>query len=97
MPAFPMSLSIPHNINHQAIPPEFWHSHFGLQSASFNPSLIHQNVIPAYKLPTFQAFLSQYMGLGIFNYQHNVAVAPGISPQSSNSKDSPTMEAEKNL
>lgn len=93
---FQMPLTIPHNMTH---PTEFWPQNFPLHS-TFNPSLLHQNLLPPYKMPNFHAFLTQYMGLnnlGIFNYPQNLTVTSRISPPLNNSpKESPTqIDAEK--
>lgn len=72
MPDFqlPMTLN-PHNLGHPGIQTEFWSPNFGLHPTLLPPttSLLHQNILPAYKIPNFHAILSQYMGLnslGIF-------------------------------
>lgn len=103
LPEFPIPLTIPHNIAAAAAhSTEFWPQNFPLHS-TFSPSLLHQNLLPAYKMPNIHAFLTQYMGLnnlGIFNYPQSLGVGPRISPpmmnNNSSPKESPTLhEAEK--
>lgn len=96
LPEFQIPLSIPHNLTH---PAEFWPQNFPIQS-TFNPALLHQNLLPPYKMPNFHAFLTQYMGLnnlGIFNYPNNFSLSSRVSPPANSPKDSPThlTEAEK--
>lgn len=98
LPEFSIPLSLPHNIAAAAAAhsTEFWPQNFPLHT-TFNPALLHQNLLPAYKMPNIHAFLTQYMGLnnlGIFNYPHNLGVGPRISPtminNSTSSKASPS-------
>lgn len=94
MSDFQLPISIPHNMPH---PAEFWPPNFSLHS-TFNPNLLHQNMMPPYKIPNFHAFLTQYMGLnnlGIFNYPQNLSMSR-ISPSPNSPKESPThTDAEK--
>lgn len=97
MGEFPIPLAIPHNIAAAAAAAhssEIWSQNFPLHGA-FNPALLHQSLLPAYKMPNIHAFLTQYMGLnnlGIFNYPHSLGVGSRISPtiinSSAGSKDS---------
>lgn len=98
LPEFPIPLALPHNIAAAAVAhsTEFWPQNFPLHT-SFNPALLHQNLLPAYKMPNIHAFLTQYMGLnnlGILNYPHGLSVGPRISPTIINSggssKESPS-------
>lgn len=104
MSEFQLPHPLQHQMSHQVIPSEFWPPGFGIHPP-FNPSLLHQNIMPNYKLPNIQAILSQYMGnLGFFAYPQNLSVpqtvaaaaistAGGsrVSPAHSGSpKDSPT-------
>lgn len=95
MPEFSLPLSIPHNMPH---PAEFWSPGFPLHS-SFNPNLLHQNIMPPYKIPNFHAFLTQYMGLnnlGIFNYPQNLSMTRMTPPPNNSPRESPThIEADK--
>lgn len=94
---FPIPLTLPHNIAAAAAhSSEFWGQNFPLHP-TFNPALLHQNILPSYKMPNIHAFLTQYMGLnnlGIFSYPHNLGVGPRISPtmmsNSTSSKESPS-------
>lgn len=95
LPEYPMPLSIQHNIAAAADVGQFWPQNFPLHS-TFSPSLLHQNLLPAYKMPNIHAFLTQYMGLnnlGIFNYPQGLGVGPRISPPMINNspKESPTL------
>lgn len=97
IPEYPMQIAIPHNIAAAAThSPEFWPQNFPFNAAAaFNPAWLHQNLqlLPAYKNPHISAFLSQYMGLGIFNYPQNLAIGSRISPPMLNSspKESPPL------
>lgn len=88
MPDYQIPLSIPHSMSH---PTEFWPQNFPLHS-TFNPALLHQNLIPPYKMPSFHAILTQWglNNLGLFNYPQNLSMASRISPPMNSPKDSPT-------
>lgn len=78
-----------HNMAH--IPPEFWQPNLAMHPSPFHPSLLHQNIMPNYKIPHIQAILSQYMGnLGLFSYPHNLSAA-GPSAAGSGLRVSPTI------
>lgn len=102
---FPIPLAIPHNIAAAAAhSTEFWPQNFPLHS-TFSPALLHQNLLPAYKMGInnhVHAFLTQWglNNLGIFNYPQGLGVGPRISPpminNNSSPKESPTLhDAEK--
>lgn len=95
MPDFQIPLSISHSMTH---PAEFWPQNFPLHS-TFNPALLHQNLMPQYKVPNFHAFLTQWglTNLGLFNYPQNLSMASRISPPINSPKDSPPahMDADK--
>lgn len=103
LPDFSIPLSIPHNIAAAAAhSTEFWPQNFPLHP-TFSPSLLHQNLLPTYKMPNIHAFITQCMGLnnlGIFNYPQSL-VGPRISSpimmnNNSSPKGSPTdHDAEK--
>lgn len=99
LPEFPIPSSIPHNLAAPAAAhsTEFWPQNLSLHS-TFNPSLLHQNLSPAYKMLNFHAFLIQYMrlnNLGTFGYPQRLGIAPHINPAmiyfNANSKESPKL------
>lgn len=100
LPEFPIPLSIPHNLAAAATaahPTEFWPQNLSLHS-TFNPSLLHQNLSPAYKMLNFHASLLQYMrlnSLGTFGYPQRLGFAPHINPTmiyfNANLKESPKL------
>lgn len=99
LPEFPLPMTLSHNLGHPAISSEFWPPNFGIHPTLLppNPSILHQNMIPNYKIPNFHAILSQYMGLnnlGIFGYPQNLSINTRLSPQNS-PKESPTARDEK--
>lgn len=79
-------------MGHPSIPTEFWPANFGLHPP-FNHSMLHQNIIPNYKLPNINALLTHYMGLnnlGFFGYPQNLSINnTRISPMNS-PEESPT-------
>lgn len=76
-----------HSMTH---PSDFWPQNFPLHS-TFNPALLHQNLIPPYKMPNFHAILTQWglNNLGLFNYPQNLSMTSRISPPMHSPKDSP--------
>ncbi|XP_055687486.1 aristaless-related homeobox protein [Lutzomyia longipalpis] len=98
LPEFPLPIPLAHNLGHPTIPSEFWPTNFALHPSLISPNhtLIHQNILPNYKLPNFHAILSQYMGLNLFSgYPQNLSVnTNGRQSPTTSPKDSPK-EAEK--
>lgn len=97
MSEFQLPHPLQHNMaGHQVIPTEFWPPNFGLHPP-FNPTMLHPNIMPNYKLPNIQAILSQYMGnLGFFAYPQNLtsaaaaAAAAAASSMGGNNNGNPT-------
>ncbi|GAB0098294.1 homeobox protein orthopedia [Sergentomyia squamirostris] len=102
LPEFQLPLPLAHNLAH---PSDFWPTNFTLHPSLLapNPTLLHQNLLPNYKMPNFHAILTQYMGLnnlGLFSaagYPQNLTVNTNghQSPTTSSKDNSPTREAEK--
>lgn len=77
---------ISHSMTH---PTDFWPQNFPMHS-TFNPAMLHQNLIPPYKMPNFHAILTQWglNNLGLFNYPQNLSMTSRISPPMHSPKDS---------